>query len=73
MNQNLLTTKEVAERLGVTPKRVNQLISEGRLPARRIGRDYFIQERDLRLVKDRKVGRPRKLLNETRQTARKKG
>jgi excisionase family DNA binding protein len=54
----LLTTKETAEQLGVGLTRVHQLIREGRLPARRLGRDWFIQEKDLALVKDRKPGRP---------------
>lgn len=54
-----LTTNEVAERLGVTVARVQKLIWDGRLPASKIGRDYIIQEEDLKLVEDRKPGRPR--------------
>ncbi len=57
---NLLTTKEVAERLGVTVTRVQQLILAGRLPAEKMGRDYFIKGDDLKLVEDRKPGRPKK-------------
>ncbi len=56
----LLTTKEVAERLGVTQTRVQQLILEGRLPAQKMGRDNFVKESDLKLVAERKVGRPPK-------------
>jgi excisionase family DNA binding protein len=59
-SMKLITTPEVAERLGVTLARVQQLIWEGRLPAQKVGRDYVINEDDLRLVADRKVGRPRK-------------
>jgi len=55
----LLTTNEVAERLGVTVARVQKLIWDGRLPATKMGRDYVIQEEDLKLVEDRKPGRPR--------------
>jgi len=55
-----LTTQETAERLGVSPIRVRQLISGGRLPAEKFGRDYMIKEEDLKLVEDRKPGRPRK-------------
>jgi excisionase family DNA binding protein len=55
---NLLTTKEVSKRLGVTVTRVQAMISSGRLPAAKIGRDYIIQEADLKLVADRKPGRP---------------
>ena len=57
---NLLTTKEVAERLGVTPRRVVAMIQAGRLPADKFGRDYMIKEKDLKQVEDRKVGRPPK-------------
>jgi excisionase family DNA binding protein len=60
----LLTTKEAAERLGVSVTRVQQLILAERLPAEKMGRDYFIQEDDLKLVADRKVGRPRKAQSE---------
>jgi excisionase family DNA binding protein len=56
----LLTTKEAAERLGVTVQRIHALIKSGRLPAQKLGRDYFIQEADLRLVEGRKPGRPSK-------------
>jgi excisionase family DNA binding protein len=55
---NLLTTKEVAERLGITPARVCAIISAGRLPAQRFGRAYMIKESDLKLVADRRPGRP---------------
>ena len=61
---NLLTTNEVAERLGVTVKRVQAMIRNERLPAEKRGRDYFIREADLKLVEDRKPGRPRKAPNE---------
>jgi excisionase family DNA binding protein len=56
----LLTTTEVAARLGVTIKRVQAMIRDGRLPAEKMGRDYFIKEDDLKLVEDRKPGRPKK-------------
>jgi excisionase family DNA binding protein len=57
---NVLTTKEVAERLGVTVRRVQALIQDGQLPAEKVGRDYLIKEKDIRLVEIRKPGRPRK-------------
>lgn len=56
----LLTTAEVAERLGVHRTRVNVLIKEGRLPAQQYGRAYLVNEKDLKLVEDRKTGRPPK-------------
>ena len=56
----LLTTKEAAEHLKISVRRVHQLIEDGRLPAEKMGRDYFIKDEDLKLVEDRKPGRPRK-------------
>lgn len=54
----LLTTRQAAERLGITPNRLRVLIRQGRLPAVRFGRDWQIQASDLALVADRKTGRP---------------
>jgi excisionase family DNA binding protein len=56
----VLSTKQAAERLGITVRRVQALVNAGRLPARKIGRDFLIKVGDLRLVKNRKVGRPTK-------------
>jgi excisionase family DNA binding protein len=58
-----ITTKEAAERLGISLARVQQLIQSGRLPAQKFGRDLQIREGDLAKVADRKVGRPRKDTN----------
>lgn len=58
--ENLLTTPQVAERLGVSPRRVLALIEAGRLPSQQFGRDHLIKESDLKLVAERKVGRPPK-------------
>jgi excisionase family DNA binding protein len=69
----LISTSEAAERLGVHITRVQVLIREGRLPAQKIGRTYVIDEDDLRLVEDRKVGRPPKAKAETSKAGRKKG
>lgn len=66
----LLTTKEVAEHLGVTVPRVHALIKAGRLPAKKMGRDVFIEESDLKLVEDRKTGRPPKQLSEKKPSKR---
>ena len=53
----LLTTPEVAKKLGVTVSRVQALINEHRLPAQKLGRDFMIREGDLRLVSTRQAGR----------------
>jgi excisionase family DNA binding protein len=54
----LLTTPQVADRLGVTVRRVLALIHAGRLPSQQFGRDHVIKESDLALVAERKNGRP---------------
>ncbi len=59
MLKGLLTTNEVAEKLGVSVGRVRQMVADGQLPATKVGRDNFIKETDLKLVKERKVGRPK--------------
>ena len=56
----LITTKEASKCLGVHRSRLNALIKTGRLPAVKYGNLYLIKESDLRLVKDRKPGRPAK-------------
>jgi excisionase family DNA binding protein len=58
--ETLLTTPQVAERLGVTARRVLALIEAGRLPSQQYGRDHLVKESDLKLVEDRKPGRPPK-------------
>lgn len=57
----LITTAEAADRMGISARRVQEFIKEGRLPAQQFGRTYVIDENDLKLVKDRKVGRPPKV------------
>jgi excisionase family DNA binding protein len=56
-----LTTKQAAEKLGVSVGRVQQLVAESRLPSIKKGRDRFILEKDLAIVAERKrTGRPPK-------------
>jgi excisionase family DNA binding protein len=64
-----LTTQEAAERLGVTVRRVNDLITSGKLPAERFGRAHVIREADLKLVSDRPPGRPPKAKAEASKKA----
>ncbi len=57
----LLTIKEAAEKLGVSARRVNQLIDEKKLIAEKIGSQYVIKEDNLSKVKIYgKPGRPTK-------------
>jgi excisionase family DNA binding protein len=59
----LITTAQAAEKLGISVRRVQELISSGRLPAQQFGRTYVVDEDDLKLVAERKPGRPRKSPN----------
>jgi excisionase family DNA binding protein len=57
----LIGTREAAERLGISLRRVQQLIAERTLPATKLGRDFAIDEKDLAQVKIYgKPGRPAK-------------
>jgi excisionase family DNA binding protein len=72
---NWLTTKEAAEKVGLTYVRINQLIKSGELPAEKRGRDYFIREADVERLEQRpeRRGRPPKAKVETDSKASKKG
>lgn len=66
MIEGYLTTRETAEKLGVSEGRVRQLIAENRLPTTKIGNSNLIKESDLELVSERKrTGRPPKDKNKT--------
>ena len=56
----LLTTQQAADKLGVHRSRVHALIQAGRLPAQKFGNVYMIRDVDLKLVEERKTGRPPK-------------
>lgn len=59
--KGFLTVAEVAERLGVSPNRVYQLIAADRLPAERVGgKTLLVPEVSVRRFKRRPTGRPRK-------------
>jgi excisionase family DNA binding protein len=53
-----LTTAQVAEKLGITPRRVRALITAGRLKGRKIGRDYLVDSRQLDRFTPQPPGRP---------------
>ncbi len=57
---NILNTSEAAAKLGISAIRVRQLIRDKRLPSIKIGRDYIIKEKDLKLIENRQNGRPSK-------------
>jgi excisionase family DNA binding protein len=55
-----ISTQDAAHRLGISPRRVLALITQGRLPAAKLGRDWMIDPKDLEKVRDRPTGRPPK-------------
>lgn len=55
-----LTTRQAAEKLGISIRRINALIQSGQLAAEKFGPINMIDEADLKLVEDRKPGRPPK-------------
>ena len=60
----LITSAQAAEKLGISVRRVQELIKNGRLPSQQFGRTYVVNEDDLKLVEDRKPGRPPKKAGE---------
>jgi excisionase family DNA binding protein len=52
----MITTKEVAERVGKGQRAIQALITKGHLPAVKLGRDWFVDERNLRLIENIKPG-----------------
>lgn len=55
----MITTTEAAKRLNISLRRVQAMITSGRLKAQKVGRDWLIKATDLEAVKSRKTGRPR--------------
>jgi excisionase family DNA binding protein len=61
MFMKLLSTKDAAEKLGVSVRRIRALITEGKLKAQQLGREYVIEESALDSVRIYgKSGRPAK-------------
>ena len=65
----MITTTTAARLLGLSRQSVLLLIRQGKLPAKKPGRDWMIEESDLERVKVRRPvgypkGRPRKAKNE---------
>jgi len=62
----LINTIKAAKILGVNSSRIRQMILKGLLPAKKVGRDWVIEEKDLKLVIGRPhPGRPKKLKEES--------
>jgi helix-turn-helix protein len=56
-----LTPAQVGEMLGISKQRVSQLIKSGRLPTITIDKKYYVSPADVESLKDRRIGRPRKV------------
>ncbi len=53
----LLTTGALAQRVGLTTKRINQLITNGDIKAEKLGRDWVIAEEYVEILKSRPENR----------------
>lgn len=56
----MLTTAQVAERLGLDPSRVRVLAAQGRIVAEKVGRDWVFSEDAVAAFVPRPPGRPRR-------------
>ena len=54
-----ISTKEAAERLDVSARRVRQLIASGQLAATKVGRDYIISAAAVEAYEPQPVGYPK--------------
>ena len=66
-----LTTKEAAERLGLTLRAVQKMIEAGRLEATKVGRDYIIRANALDKIEVSDAGRPPKAAQKKRKQVKK--
>jgi len=60
MSTTLLTTAEVAGKLGLTVRAIQKMIESGRLTAQKVGRDYLIAPTALENIPKQAAGRPPK-------------
>lgn len=59
-----MTTKEAAEKLGVSIRRIQFLIQLGQLPAEKRGRDWWIEESDLEKLQLKEQYKRKEAVNE---------
>ncbi len=57
-----LSITEAAKRMNISRQRLTVLVQQGRIPARRFGKQYLIRASDLNRLAERKAGRPQKPL-----------
>ena len=49
-----LTTKEIAQQVGLTPGRIYQMIWDGEIAAKKHGRDYLIEDSQIEIINRRR-------------------
>lgn len=57
-NYQLLSVSQVAKALGVTRQRVHDLIKNGQIAARKLGRFYYIELAEMQRYKEQLIGKP---------------
>ncbi|HAG84517.1 MAG TPA: DNA-binding protein [Cyanobacteria bacterium UBA12227] len=57
-NPELLCVAQAVELLGVTRQRVHDLIKNGQIVARKLGRYYYIEAREIERYKNQPTGKP---------------
>jgi excisionase family DNA binding protein len=60
-----ISTKEAARIIGVSQRRVQQFVTQGRLQAHKVAGVWLVNQDDLDKVKNRKNGRPKKEADKT--------
>lgn len=53
-----MTLKEAADTLGVAPATLRQQIANGRIKARKVGRDWTVTAREVERYRTASLGRP---------------
>jgi excisionase family DNA binding protein len=53
-----MTTAEAAESLGIAPTTVRRQIEQGRIAARKVGRDWWVTPREVERYRAESLGRP---------------
>ena len=56
----LLTVEKAADKLGVSHMTVRRYMNQGRLPKRKLGREYVLYLSDLKRLDRPPMGRPRR-------------
>jgi excisionase family DNA binding protein len=72
MSEELLTTQQAADKIGISRARIIGLIKEGKILANKVGRDWVIHKEDLAKFQRKQPGSfriPADVINEIRRRA----